>query len=282
MPRYSNEETISELVELVGFIPSKWGFRYLQRILSEAWEARDYDWPNYGEYLSKIADEKGYTEQRIATHMEQSIEYIWRYGNPEVIKTIFGYSPNFRNIPAWILFVRTILAIPFYCEDNNLDMMIFLSSIKYPKYKSDERIQNMMAGYILLTLKQLGTPDSEIDKAIHLIDGVIQNNSFEGAYITYVKHNSDMFATVSFDDIIIPPHFYNWRVWDLDYDDRTMRSKVGNALCRAGVFYLKDLRHKSSDDIKKTKMIGEKTYAHFYSSLRKTIAMEDLRISNVK
>jgi len=247
------------------------GMKHICYILTTIWEKKDFDWFDYDKYIVSLSEETEKQKDIISAQIKKSINITWFHGDQNILKSLFGYSRDHANAPTWKLFIRTIMSVLFYCVENRLDMLEILTRLKAPEQNKDNDFNLIMMGYVIKLLKQLDLSDVEIDKSIPHVNEIVKNTEADEALITYIKYSSPLFTTVSVGDIIIPPALYNETVWNIEYDDHISAIKIGNALCKSGIYQLKDLRYKSHEDIRNIRNIGSKSYECFIKALTKTI-----------
>ena len=272
MQQNEKAEIVTQLLMLLGFKNTQKGYKYLYTIITAAWKEKNSNWNTYGQYIAQEAIKNEKSDNLIVSRIHRNVIVVWKNGNNAVIKSMFGAAPNHSNIPSLILFLRVILSILFYCEDENVDLLKAIKQMQNPEYSQDTNMKNLMTGYIILSLKGLGLPETDIDRAAFIIDNSMKNDSFGEAFFTYIKYKSDFFTTVAIEDIVVPPEHHNLCVYDLPYDNKATGIKAANALCTSGILYLKDLRFKSAEDIKGVRNFGAKSYACFFTAIKKLLS----------
>ena len=270
----NKNETLTRLFALTGFRNIQKGTEYLHGITLKAWKEWNTDWQTYDEYIEILASEINETQSKIKIRIAQTIKSAWKQGDKTVLQSIFGGKPDNDNIPTYILLMRTFLSLLFYGDENKVDIPLIIERIKKSEYDTSEDALRIMAGYIILILKANGITEPEIDKAAFGIDDILKTKNMGEALFAYVKYKSEMFADITITDVVIPPEYQNIDVFALDYENDRMGVYTGNALYRAGIQKLKDLRFKSDDELHKIKGFGDKAYACFIAAIKRTIEKE--------
>ena len=263
---------------MLGFDTGQAGYAFIHYVLSKALEEGNNDWSGFDRYITIVAAEYNQSEHDIIRPVNESIAYALQHDENNILKSIFSLHSDCMNYISRSycnLFFRTVLSILFFCEGNNIDFASSLMELRHPEYSIENNMNYYLAGYLMMVLKELGMNDAEIDKSAVLIDGILKNNSFGEAFITYLKYKSELFMTVSLEDITVPPELHNKTISDLQFDNENTRTRVKNALKYSGIIYLKDFRYKSSEDIKRTRNLGDKLYNALLSALRRTVENEN-------
>lgn len=252
------------------------GYSYLCRIIARVWQDENTDWTTYDRYIIKIANEETLPESKIISLINSSITNIWNQYNG-INRKLLRFYFNYNHAPTITEFIRMMLSLLLFCEKNKIDIITLLLKFRDSENFENDidiNINNIIAGQVIIILKELKLDDTIINKTIPIIENNLKNNNDAEALFTYIKSTSDLFAVISFDDIVIPPELYNMYIATLDYDDDILGIRIENALLRNGVTYLKDLRYKSVEDVKKFKNLGDKSYNQFLSDLKRTIEQE--------
>lgn len=279
MTNENKENTVSDVLGAIKLSSKLSGYYSIHSMLSRIWIDNDDDWTKYEKYVLIIASDKKREKARVVSEMQRCIGHMWRRGNGDynTLKCLFGYSPDSSNQPTWILFMRTVLSVLFYCDENNVDAVSLITGLDNSNFSEDDKYNECLAGYTIILLRNIGLPDTTIDKATMLLDDTIKNNSHREAFITYIKHKSIFFAAVEFDGIVIPPECYNLHIGELfedDYDSTAARTV--NYLLRNGIRYLKDFRYYSSDDVKGFRNFGPHSYIRLIEALGKLVTSQAL------
>jgi len=269
---------ISEILRLLKIDFHNRGYLYIHSILLNAWTEKNDDWNNYDRYISALAFEKNMDEKFVIAYINQGIRYIWITRNTKTISFIerlFGRTPDRSNVPSWKTFMRTLLSIIFFCEEKHIDIIEVFTDLSDPKDNKDNYYKTFLAGYIIMLLKKIDLSDAAIDELTKYLDNIIAHNDSGEAFISYIKHKSDLFSAISFEGIVISPEYYDMSVSEL-FDDDMKHIRIINALIRNGISHLKDLQFFTGDDIKRFKMFGTSSYNSFVETLKRKMGVEQI------
>lgn len=137
---------------------------------------------------------------------------------------------------------------------------------------SREELQEIVSGYLYMTLSDLGYKKKEVKPIIQRLERKIVKNDYKEAMTAY-ENAEDILFPLTVMGVRIPIEYYDFKIDDFWYSDKVLGKRITKALNNAKIYAIKDFQDNDdiASELQKLRAFGRSMEDEFVIALKRVI-----------